>query len=197
MINVTRQIDKLYDRVAEMVASLPLPLKEHINRTCDLARRLGKIHGVDDKRCALGALAHDLARHLEGSQLLMQSREKNIPLNSYEFDSPVLLHGPLAAVWLESDLGCDDEEVVNSVRYHTTGRPSMTNVEKIVFIADKVEPEKLTGNSGLILVAEKIEVDLDESILEYLKLRIRSVMQQNKVVHPLALETWNYLIQKE
>ena len=109
----------------------------------------------------------------------------------------MLLHGPLAAVWLESDLGCDDEEVVNSVRYHTTGRPFMTHVEKIVFIADKVEPEKLTGNPGLMLVAEKMEVDLDESILEYLKLRIRSVMQQNRVVHPLALETWNYLIQKE
>ena len=64
-----------------MVASLPLPLKEHIYRTRDLARRLGKIHGVDDKRCALGALSHDLARHLEGSQLLIQSREKNIPIN--------------------------------------------------------------------------------------------------------------------
>ncbi|MBH35506.1 MAG: hypothetical protein CL898_01245 [Dehalococcoidia bacterium] len=197
MINVTHQFDKLYDRVDGMVASLPLPLKEHIYRTRDLARRLGKIHGVDDKRCALGALSHDLARHLEGSQLLIQSREKNIPINPYELDSPVLLHGPLAAVWLESELGCDDGEVVNSVRYHTTGRPCMTHIEKIVFIADKVEPEKLAANPELVLVADKMEVDLDEGILEYLKLRVRSTMQQKGVVHPLALETWNYLIQKE
>ncbi|PZC43051.1 MAG: nicotinate-nucleotide adenylyltransferase [Chloroflexi bacterium] len=197
MINVTHQIDELYDQVERMVVSLPLSLQEHINRTRDLASRLGEIHGVDGKRCALGALSHDLARHLEGSQLLIQSKEKNIPLNSYELDSPVLLHGPLAAVWLESELGCDDEEVVNSVRYHTTGRPCMTHIEKIVFIADKVEAEKLAENPELILVADKMEVDLDESILEYLKLRVKSLMQQKRVVHPLALETWNYLIQKE
>ena len=73
----------------------------------------------------------------------------------------------------------------------------MTHIEKIVFIADKVEPEKLAANPELVLVADKMEVDLDEGILEYLKLRVRSTMQQKGVAHPLALETWNYLIQKE
>ena len=110
--------------------------------------------------------------------------------------TPVLLHGPLAARWLESDLNFLDKEVINSVRYHTTGHPEMTDIEKIVFIADKLEPDKVQRNPELELVGSRMEANLDTAILEYLKFRIGSILDKNGVVHPLAIDTWNYFLQK-
>ena len=144
----------------------------------------------------MGAIAHDLARHLTESTLLVESQSSNIPINTYEYKVPVLLHGPLAARWLESDLNCQDEEVINSVRYHTTGHPGMTDIEKIVFIADKVEPDKVQRNPELELVISGMDTNLDSTILEYLRLRIASILEKKGIVHPLAIDTWNYLLQK-
>ena len=188
--------ERLYKHIESRVAELPDSLIGHIERTRILAERLAQIHGVNVRKCSMGAIAHDLARHLTESKLLVESQSSKIPINSYEYKSPVLLHGPLAARWLESDLNCQDKEVINSVRYHTTGHPEMTDIEKVVFIADKLEPDKVQRNPELELVVSRMEANLDTAILEYLKFRIGSILDKNGVVHPLAIDTWNYFLQK-
>jgi len=188
--------ERVYKHIESRVAELPDSLIDHIERTRILAERLAEIHGVNVRKCSMGAIAHDLARHLTESKLLVESQLSNIPINSYEYKAPVLLHGPLAARWLESDLNCHDKEVINSVRYHTTGRPEMTDIEKIVFIADKVEPDKVKRNPELELVTLRMHTNLDLTILEYLKLRIPSILDKKVIVHPLAIDTWNYLLKK-
>ena len=196
MRNLDTGFDKVYRRIESRVSELPDSLIAHIERTRVLAERLADIHGVNPQRCSMGAIAHDLARHLTESQLLVESQSSNITVNSYEYKAPVLLHGPLAAHWLKSDLNCQDEEVINSVKYHTTGHPEMTDIEKIVFIADKVEPDKVQRNPELELVVSRMEANLDATVLEYLKLRIESILDKKGVVHPLAIDTWNYFLQK-
>ncbi len=196
MRNLNSSFDKVYQHIESRVSELPDSLIAHIERTRMLAERLAAIHGIDPRRCSMGAIAHDLARHLTESQLLVESQLNSIPINSYEYKAPVLLHGPLAARWLESDLNCQDEEVINSVRYHTTGHPGMTDIEKIVFIADKVEPDKVQRNPELELVISGMDTNLDSTILEYLRLRIASILEKKGIVHPLAIDTWNYLLQK-
>ena len=196
MRNLNSSFDKVYRHIESRVSELPDSLIAHIERTRVLAERLARIHGVNVGRCSMGAIAHDLARHLTESKLLVESQARNIPINTYEYKVPVLLHGPLAARWLESDLNCQDKEVINSVRYHTTGRPEMTDIEKIVFVADKVEPDKVQLNPELELVTLRMDTNLDSAILEYLRLRIESILDKKGIVHPLAIDTWNYLLQK-
>ena len=72
----------------------------------------------------------------------------------------------------------------------------MTDIEKIVFIADKVEPDKVQRNPELELVISGMDTNLDSTILEYLRLRIASILEKKGIVHPLAIDTWNYLLQK-
>ena len=132
-----------------------------------------------------------------GSEMCIRDRSNNIPISGYEYKAPVLLHGPLAAHWLEADFNCHDEEVINSVRYHTTGHPGMTDIEKIVFLADKVEPDKVRQDPALELVTLVMDTNLDTPILEYLKLRIESILEKKGIVHPLSIETWNYFLQKK
>ncbi len=196
MINLDAYFEKIYKQIESRVAGLPDSLIDHIERTRILAENLAETHGVDVWRCSMGAIAHDLARHLTGPQLLLESQSNNIPISGYEYKAPVLLHGPLAAHWLETDFNCHDEEVINSVRYHTTGHPGMTDIEKIVFLADKVEPDKVRQDPALELVTLVMDTNLDTSILEYLKLRIESILGKKGIVHPLAIETWNYFLQK-
>ena len=102
----------------------------------------------------------------------------------------------MAAHWLETDFNFHDEEFINSVRYNTTGHPGMTDIEKIVFLADKVEPDKVRQDPALELVTLVMDTNLDTPILEYLKLRIESILEKKGIVHPLAIETWNYFLQK-
>ena len=195
-MNLGAHFEKVYKQIESRVAELPDSLIDHIERTRILAENLAEIHGVDVWRCSMGAIAHDLARHLTGPQLLLESQSSNITINSYEYKAPALLHGPLAARWLETDFDCSDEEVINSVRYHTTGHPGMTDIEKIVFLADKVEPDKVRQDPALELVTLVMDTNLDAPILEYLKLRIESILGKKGIVHPLAIETWNYFLQK-
>jgi len=61
----------------------------------------------------------------------------------------------------------------------------------VVFIADKIEPEKIARNAKLEIVLRKAQEDLDQAILSYLSFRIRSLLKDKRLIHPLALETWN------
>jgi HD superfamily phosphohydrolase YqeK len=72
----------------------------------------------------------------------------------------------------------------------------MSQVEKIVFIADKIEPQKIKKYPELGSIMDIVMDDLDGAILRYLALRIRSILANGGVVHPRALETWNWLILK-
>ncbi|HIC49002.1 MAG TPA: hypothetical protein EYP00_03835, partial [Dehalococcoidia bacterium] len=142
-------------------------------------------------RCDVGVAAHDLARHWTDGALLTESRAQKLKLSDIEKMEPLLLHGPIAAYWLRNDMNCLDNDLVAAVAYHTTGRPKMTPVEKVVFIADKIEPEKIARNAKLEIVLRKAQEDLDQAILSYLSFRIRSLLKDKRLIHPLALETWN------
>ena len=184
-------MEKLLESIEERLALVPEGLRAHVQRTRATARNIAENHGIDATRCDVGAAAHDLARHWTNQALLTESRYQKLKLSDIEEKEPLLLHGPVAAFWLRNEMNCSDSELVSAVAYHTTGRPKMTPVEKVVFIADKVEPEKVARNEELEIVLRHAEDNLDLAILSYLSLRIRSLLEANKLIHPLSLDTWN------
>ena len=184
----------LFDSIGYLSEPLPEGLKDHIARTCKLGEELALIHGADVVRCDIAIKAHDLFRHNTDEELLRRSRELNITIGSVEHNDPILLHGPIAANILMESLKCPYQDVIDAVKYHTTGRPDMSLVEKIVFIADKVEPAKVKSNDSLGPILAIAKVDLDKSIEMYLSFRIRERIEGGHLVHPLAIETWNCLV---
>ena len=72
---------------------------------------------------------------------------------------PDLLHGPIAAAIMEHELGITDEDILNAVRYHTTGRPGMSRLEKIIYMADLVEENR--AFEGVEALREAVQTDLD------------------------------------
>jgi predicted HD superfamily hydrolase involved in NAD metabolism len=176
------------------VEGLPGGLRRHIEAVVAEARRLARLHGVDEERVALVAWAHDIARATRPNELLRLSRELGLNPSEVEEAAPILLHGPVAARLLTHRFGIEDEEVLASVRWHSTGRAGMSALEKVLFLADKVEPGKSAGEPDLEEVRRLAENDLDAAVLRCLDLQLLEAVRQRWPLHPDAVAARNELL---
>ena len=165
------------------VQGLPRGLRRHIEATVAEARRLARLHGVDEERAELAAWAHDIARANRPGELLRLARELGLRPNEVEEAAPILLHGPVAARLLAGRFGIDDEELLAVARWHSTGRAGMSALEKVLFLADKVEPGKSAGRPDLEEVRRLAEADLDAAVLHYLDLQLLEAVQHGWPLH--------------
>ena len=173
---------------------LPQGLRDHIERTRQVARDLSRRHQVDAMRVDLGAAGHDLARGMKGDALLEQARRYNLALHGVESRNPILLHGPLAAVWLAREGGVTDEDVLEAIRWHSTGRRGMGPVAKVVFLADKLDPQKVERHPQLERVETLAKDSLDRAILEFLNQSLAYLLRQGRLIHPESVELRNELM---
>ncbi len=183
-------------RVAKRTAALPKGLADHLLRTRKLARELADRHGVNADACELGAACHDLARHMRPKALLKEAARLDIPIGTIEQRVPIMLHGPIAARWLERDGEISNSKVIEAVRCHTTGKAKMRKVSKVVFLADKLEPYKVMRRPDLAEVLQLANVDLDMALLEFLNRHIVRRVERGDLVHPATLKCRNRLMTK-
>ena len=164
---------------------------DHTLRVADTAAELAHVHGLDEDRARLSALIHDAARETGAEEFLRLAQEWNLPVGEPERHSPKLLHGPVAAELARRELGVEDEEILEAVRVHTTGRPGMGTLELVLYVADKIEPardypsvERLRG-----LAREDIHMAATES----LRRAIAHNEGRGKDVHPSSREALDWL----
>jgi len=172
-----------------MLPELPAGLVDHIDRVVATAAALARRHGVDESRALLAAQGHDLLRGLSPEALLEAARRRGLEVGPAEAAHPVLLHGPLGAMELEERGWLTDRELLDAICWHTTGHPDYGPLAWVVFIADKVEPEKVRHWPALQAVAEVAEESLEEAALVYLALNQRKAARAGWQVHPLAEQT--------
>lgn len=126
----------------EITAYIEKNLKEkrlkHTYSVAAEAVKLAELYGEDVQKAELAALFHDMFRSTPVSVLNMYIRQLGLPKNI--MDNPSLSHGKIAAVVMKRDYGIEDEDILNAVSYHTTGRAGMSKLEKIIFLADAIEP---------------------------------------------------------
>ena len=187
MENLTRQIQS-------RVNKLPAGLQAHINRVSDIARELAIHHNVDQDRAALGMLAHDVARAMPNQELLRHAAEFDLPVTLVERRMPVMLHGPVGAEILRREDGLTEEDLYQAVYWHTTGHPSLDRLGKVVFLADKLDPLKISRYPYLPFLRELALEDLDRAILEFLSRETVARATTNEMVHPATVETRNHLL---
>ena len=128
--------------ILKKIEGLPKGLQDHIHRTRKIARSLAERYQVDVTQVDYAMASHDLARNLSDNELLNLADDLKIPVSSIEVQSPVLLHGPVAAKWLEHEFNILNPDVLQAVWFHTTGTPDFHIIGKIVFISDKLDPAK-------------------------------------------------------
>lgn len=161
----------------------------HSLNVADCARDLALKYGADPNKAYTAGILHDSCKNLESSVQLQYMLENNVTLSEYELAAPKLFHAICGRVFAEKEIGCDDEEILDAIRYHTTGRSNMTLLEKVVFIADFIGKER--NYDGVEVMREKAFRSLDEAIVEGLSFTIIDLIKKERLVHPDTMGAYN------
>ena len=187
-------MQELLGRIQLRVDALPSGLRDHIYRVRDIARQLAPKHDIDPDLASLGMLAHDVARAMADEELLHRADELGLPVGTVEQAIPLLLHGPVGAEMLVKEEGLTDTSIHQAVYWHSTAHPDLDPLGKLVFLADKLDPQKVLRFPYQPLLMQMATEDLDRAILEFLSREIVTMVSQGLMVHPRALETRNHLL---
>lgn len=182
------------EKIERRLEKLPEGLREHITRSREKGRCLARVHDVDEQAVDLGLAAHDLARALNPTELLEEAQRLGLEISSVERHAPILLHGAIAAEWVTREGSVSDANVLEAIRWHTTGASGMGAVAKAVFLGDKLDPQKIARTSYLKRVAVIAEVSLDGAILEFLSRQFEDFLKQGRIIHPEGVKLRNELI---
>jgi predicted HD superfamily hydrolase involved in NAD metabolism len=173
---------------------VPAGLAEHVVRVVDEAARLAEVHGVSKEAAKIAALGHDLLRAMSNERLLTIAVEQGYQCDAVDGLEPVLLHGPLAVRILREQYGVLDADVLGAVAYHTTAHAGMTPLQKLIFVADKIEPHKRERNAEVERVTHLALTDLDAALLAYLDYHVRFAVDSAWPLHPNTVAARNELI---
>ncbi len=124
------------------------------------AAALAMAHDEDLMKAQAAGLLHDCAKCIPSKKKLKLCEQKHLEVSTYEKDNPFMLHARLGAVLARDVYGVKDPEVLSAIEWHTTGKPEMTKLEKIIFIADYMEPGRYKA-SDLPEVRKLAFTDLD------------------------------------
>lgn len=158
--------DKNYRKEIEKYVKNHLSDKRwnHTVNVVSEAEKLCQMYGGDMEKCVTAAIFHDVVKELPNEEL--NALVRKFGFDEKYIDSPNLSHGKIAAALLKHEWGIDDEDIINAVSYHTTGRAGMSKTEKIVFIADAIEPTRVYN--GVEAIRKATYEDLDKGCLKSL-----------------------------
>lgn len=148
-------------------------------------------YGIDAKKAYIAGLLHDCAKGMSEADQLKYAVDNGIDLTSCEKDNPKLVHAQIAPHIAENAYGICDSEILNAIRFHTTGMPEMTMLEKIVFIADYIEPGRTVANR-LDELRHLAYTDIDMCVRDILYDTLEYLKSINSIIDDKSLSTYNY-----
>lgn len=163
----------------------------HTLGVAETASRLAQQYGGDSVKADLAALLHDYAKYWPKEALRQVLEREQIPGEWLSYDV-LLWHAPVAAFIAEHEFGIRDEEVLNAILYHTTGRPNMTLLEKIIVLSDFIEPGR--DFPGVEQIRTLAGTDLDQALVACYDSAIRFLLQKRKRIYPLTIAARNDLL---
>jgi len=175
------------------IVSGQMPAKrwKHVEGVMHTAVELARRYGADPVKADLAALLHDLAKFWPVERQEAVIRENRLNTELLDHDKQ-LLHAEVAAFISQRDYGVDDPEVLDAIRYHTSGRVGMTPMDKIVCLADYIEPGR--EFPGVERIRELAEVSLEEALLAGFDSTISFLLEKKKAIFPLTVLARNDLI---
>lgn len=140
-------------------------------------------YDADLEQAQVAGLLHDCAKCIPNDKKIKMCRKYGLPVSGTEIDAPYLLHAKLGAYLAKVKYGIEDEAILSAITWHTTGRPAMTELDKIVFIADYIEPMRNKAEN-LDLVRKLAFSDLDMAVYVTLRdtLQFLDGKERNQVV---------------
>lgn len=153
------------------------------------ARELAAKYGADEERAETAGILHDIMKDTPPEKQLSMMGLYGIRLTPIERNAPKLWHAMLGAAYLKQKLNIEDTEILDAVRYHTTGRAHMALLEKILFIADFISADR--DYPGVQDLRKSAGVSLEEAMIAGLSYTIADLAQSRKPIHPDTIDAYN------
>jgi nicotinate-nucleotide adenylyltransferase len=178
----------------DALRDVALPLHDekrraHVLGTAETALALAERWGADTEAARRAGILHDITKALSKKEQLHICEKYAMMPTSFQIDNPKLLHAVTGAVVAQEAFG-ESDPVVSAIRWHTTGRLDMSLLEKILYIADYIEPTR--DFSGVEILRDLAWNDLDAAILCGLERSVEYVRSKGNIVDPDSLEAWSY-----
>ena len=163
----------------------------HTIGVMETAIKLAERYGADVKKAELAAIFHDYAKFRPKDEMKQIIVEQSMPPILLEYNSE-LWHAPVGAFLAEKEAGITDSEVLDAIRYHTSGRIGMTLLDKIIYLADYIEPGRhFPGVDEVRAIAEE---ELDNALIQSMKNTIQFLMKKNQPVFPDTFNAYNSIV---
>ena len=178
----------------QTVISLLKPSRAaHVLGCRDTAVALAKRWGADETDAARAGLLHDITKALDGPLQLTLCREYGIVLDVFSTRNPKTLHALTGSLVADRVFG-ENQAVVDAIRAHTTGKANMNTLEKIIYVADYMEPNRTFD--GVDELRRLAFADLDEALKLGLQMTLDMLKQQGREISPESAQALDYLNQK-
>lgn len=168
---------------------------KHTLDVADWAEKLARHHGLDPLKARCAGLAHDLAKEIPIEDQLGLARRWKLLQYPEDEQHPYVLHGRLAAYWLEHYYKVDDVDVLTAIASHTLGRPGMSRLEMLVYSADLTEPSR--DFPKVDILRQSLYDDLEKGTLDCVERTLIYLRQRNIPIHPVTQLTYEDLQRRQ
>lgn len=180
------QYEELYEDVKNMLSEKRF---NHSERVVKRAVEYATIYNVNIEVIKLVAIAHDIAKELTEEENQEYIYKYNIKLDDIEKANKSLWHAKIGAYICKEKYGFT-EDMVNSVRYHTTGRENMSILEKIIYLADATEEGR--DEYKVYEYVDLVKEDIDKGMVEISKKVINKLLNKDRLIHLDTINCYNY-----
>ena len=196
VVNETANSNLPETTVSDIASGLKATLKphryDHTLSVAVLARQLAVSAGVDPEKAYLAGLLHDCAKSYTDDELLKLCQLRGLPITEAEKKAPYLLHARYGAWMAEYVYGIDDPEICSAIACHTTGKPGMNALDKVLFVSDYLEPGRYQA-PHLHVLRKLAEKDLDLTVLRILQDTLEYLQGKDALIDPKTEETYHWM----
>ncbi len=163
--------------------------------SCNVAEEavyLAKLYGCDADKAYIAGILHDITKEFDKNEQLQIMRDGGIILDSVQQRAPVLWHSVSGSVYVQAQLGITDSDIINAIRYHTTGRGGMSLLEKIIYTADFTSKERSYPDADVM--REKARRSLEEAMLFSCQFTLQNLSKKEAAIHPDQLHCYNDIV---
>ncbi|WP_039041718.1 bis(5'-nucleosyl)-tetraphosphatase (symmetrical) YqeK [Sporosarcina sp. ZBG7A] len=177
--------------IQELQQRMPHQRFQHVLRVTETAKSLAQMHGESIEAAETAALFHDIAKFMDAEEMRELLLAQDVDPLLFEFHKE-LWHAPAGAIIAYKEFKVHDEDILNAIRFHTTGRAAMSKLEMIIYIADMIEPGRnYPSVEELRLSAEG---PLQQAMRTCIIHSVTHLIGKQVPVYPDSIECYNYFV---
>lgn len=190
-------MDDLYQLEKKLGQILPKKRYMHSLGVMTTAFSLALTFHGDYEKATIAGLLHDCAKYMTGEEMLSECLLHGIPIKPVERLNPDLLHAKLGAFYAKNVYNIEDEDILSAITWHTTGRSDMSLLEKIIFVADYMEPNRTSSAIPNLDSIRKLTFEnLDDAVCRILSDTIRYLTESGRPVDETTAQTYDFYKEK-